>query len=74
VVVENVLNASAAALTAMSISSFVPAVICPITSSLAGLITSYVDLSDDFCHLPSINCPNFSYVILKFNLKLIIKN
>ena len=36
----------------------------PITSSLAGLITSYDPLSDEGDHFPSINCPYFSYLSL----------
>ena len=35
----------------------------PTISSVAGLITSYVSLLADFCHLPSMNCPNFSYIL-----------
>ena len=40
----------------------------PITSSVAGLITSYVSFFSACSHLPSMNCPNFSYIgfIFKF--------
>ena len=34
----------------------------PITSSVAGLITSYVSFFSACCHLPSMNCPNLLYI------------
>ena len=54
VVSWKVVKASNAADTALSISSFVPAVTCPITSSFAGFITSINSFDSDFTHSPLI--------------------
>ena len=40
----------------------------PITSSVAGFITSYDSFFSACCHLPSMNCPNLSYIDLFLSL------